>query len=165
MAKKTGTYNQLPAEERNEPEVEIGNEVTDSGTREGDPLEKNDDVVESKKLVAKDKDALTTPSSEHHVNHHNITVDDAIERLGMGKFQLMVLVAVGLCFAADAMQVLMLSFLCEVSLRTGSLPYRTWYSVLAREMPLLKRRHVFQCTSTVRVLITLSKTENVYYRF
>lgn len=32
----------------------------------------------------------------------------------MGKFQLLVLTAAGLCFASDAMQVLLLSFLCEV---------------------------------------------------
>jgi hypothetical protein len=43
-----------------------------------------------------------------------ITVDDAIERLGTGTFQLVVLTAAGLCFAADAMQVLLLSFLSEV---------------------------------------------------
>eukprot|EP00934_Nitzschia_sp_Nitz4_P002900 Nitzschia sp. Nitz4//scaffold57_size113557//13151//14779//NITZ4_003982-RA/size113557-processed-gene-0.151-mRNA-1//-1//CDS//3329554819//2890//frame0 len=43
-----------------------------------------------------------------------MTVDDAIERLGMGPFQLWVLVAAGMCFAADAMQVILLGFLCEV---------------------------------------------------
>jgi hypothetical protein len=42
------------------------------------------------------------------------TVDEAIERLGMGYFQLVVLTAAGLCFAADAMQVLQLSFLSQV---------------------------------------------------
>ena len=59
-----------------------------------------------------DNNVITT------TNHHNsqviITVDDAIERLGTGKFQIIVLVAAGLCFAADAMQVLLLSFLSEV---------------------------------------------------
>jgi hypothetical protein len=43
-----------------------------------------------------------------------ITVDEAIERLGMGLFQCVILTAAGLCFAADAMQVLMLSFLSQV---------------------------------------------------
>ena len=43
-----------------------------------------------------------------------MTVDEAIELLGMGRFQWLVLTAAGLCFAADAMQVLLLSFLCEV---------------------------------------------------
>jgi MFS family permease len=43
-----------------------------------------------------------------------ITIDDAIERIGMGKFQYVVLIASGLCFAADAMQVILLSFLTIV---------------------------------------------------
>jgi MFS family permease len=43
-----------------------------------------------------------------------ITVDDAIERMGMGRFQLKILTAAGLCFASDAMQVMLLSFLSEV---------------------------------------------------
>jgi len=42
------------------------------------------------------------------------TVDEAIERLGMGRFQFVILTASGLCFAADAMQVLLLTFLSEV---------------------------------------------------
>ena len=43
-----------------------------------------------------------------------ISVDDAIDRLGMGKFQYRILVAAGLCFAADAMEVLLVSFSCGV---------------------------------------------------
>jgi MFS family permease len=43
-----------------------------------------------------------------------ITIDNAIERIGMGKFQYVVLIASGLCFAADAMQVILLSFLTIV---------------------------------------------------
>ena len=68
---------------------------------------------ESKKLV---KEGAHNPFLGEGTDDNNleITVDDAIERLGMGKFQLLVLVAAGLCFAADAMQVLMLSFLSEV---------------------------------------------------
>jgi len=42
------------------------------------------------------------------------SVDEAIDKLGMGRFQLVVLTAAGLCFAADAMQVLLLTFLSEV---------------------------------------------------
>jgi putative MFS transporter len=41
-------------------------------------------------------------------------VDDAIERLGYGRFQVRVMIAAGLCFAADAMEVLLLSFLSVV---------------------------------------------------
>jgi MFS family permease len=43
-----------------------------------------------------------------------ITIDDAIERIGIGKFQYVILIASGLCFAADAMQVILLSFLTIV---------------------------------------------------
>lgn len=40
-----------------------------------------------------------------------ISIDDAIEQLGMGKFQNLLLVSAGLCFVADSMEVLLLSFL------------------------------------------------------
>lgn len=48
------------------------------------------------------------------VTQTTISIDEAIERLGYGRFQLRVLVAAGLCFAADAMEVLLLSFLAVV---------------------------------------------------
>jgi hypothetical protein len=53
--------------------------------------------------------AFTTATSST-----TMTVDEAIERLGMGYFQLVVLTAAGLCFSADAMQILLLSFLSPV---------------------------------------------------
>jgi MFS family permease len=40
-----------------------------------------------------------------------ITIDEAIDRLGYGRFQRRILVAVGLCSASDAMEILLLSFL------------------------------------------------------
>jgi MFS family permease len=43
-----------------------------------------------------------------------ITINDAIERLGTGPFQVSILVASGLCFASDGMQVVLLSFLTIV---------------------------------------------------
>jgi len=43
-----------------------------------------------------------------------LDMDEAIERLGNGKFQNDILLAAGLCFAADAMEVLLLSFLSVV---------------------------------------------------
>jgi ABC-type nickel/cobalt efflux system permease component RcnA len=49
------------------------------------------------------------PAADEH-----ITVDEAIERFGLGKFQFYVLTAAGLCFASDAMRILLLSFLCKV---------------------------------------------------
>jgi len=46
-----------------------------------------------------------------------LDIDDAIERLGMGAFQYDILLSAGLCFMADSMEVLLLSFLAVV-LRT-----------------------------------------------
>lgn len=43
-----------------------------------------------------------------------ISIDDAVESLGMGGFQYRILFAAGLCFAADSMEVLLLSFLAVV---------------------------------------------------
>ena len=43
-----------------------------------------------------------------------LSIDDAIERLGMGKFQRNILWAAGFCFAADSMEILLLSFLTVV---------------------------------------------------
>jgi len=43
-----------------------------------------------------------------------LSIDDAIERLGYGRFQVRVMIAAGLCFAADAMEVLLLTFLAVV---------------------------------------------------
>lgn len=40
-----------------------------------------------------------------------VTIDDAIERIGYGVFQYKLLVACGLCFMSDAIEVLLLSFL------------------------------------------------------
>jgi MFS family permease len=57
---------------------------------------------------------LTTEGNEHEDDALLISIDEAIERLGMGKFQYMILFASGLCFAADAMQVILMSFLALV---------------------------------------------------
>lgn len=43
-----------------------------------------------------------------------ITMDEAMDRIGVGPFQYKILMASGLCFAADAMQIIMLSFLTVV---------------------------------------------------
>jgi len=60
--------------------------------------------------------SLKHAQSEDHLTSRNIvySVDEAIELLGMGRFQLFILIAAGLCFAADAMQVLLLTFLSNV---------------------------------------------------
>jgi hypothetical protein len=43
-----------------------------------------------------------------------VQIDDAIERIGIGTFQYSILFAAGLCFMADSMEVLLLSFLSVV---------------------------------------------------
>ena len=43
-----------------------------------------------------------------------LTVEEAIDRLGLGPFQRRILLAVGLCNASDSMEVLLLSFLAVV---------------------------------------------------
>jgi Na+/melibiose symporter-like transporter len=50
------------------------------------------------------------PQSQSSLLH----IDDAIEMLGMGTFQYQILLAAGLCFMADAMEVLLLSFLATI---------------------------------------------------
>ena len=53
-------------------------------------------------------------SNSYPTKKNVISVDDAIEQLGMGGFQTRLLFALGLCFAADAMEILLLSFLAPV---------------------------------------------------
>jgi MFS family permease len=119
-------YDFLPA---GEDEEEDGDDNDNNGLhddalrQEGEVQEDDTNEMVTFKRKAKADDAVKTgtdgdtdtPNDHHHHHHHQvITVDEAIERLGMGPFQIKVLVAAGLCFAADAMQVLLLSFLCEV---------------------------------------------------
>ena len=59
-----------------------------------------------------------TESNEHDENISStvlvMDIDEAIDRLGMGMFQFQIILACGLCFASDAMEVLMLSFLTVI---------------------------------------------------
>jgi putative MFS transporter len=57
---------------------------------------------------------LSEPSQPPNQNSLMVDMDTAIERLGMGRFQREILFAAGLCFAADAMEVLLLSFLSVI---------------------------------------------------
>lgn len=43
-----------------------------------------------------------------------IPIDEAVERIGQGAFQNRILIAAGLCFAADSMEILLMSFLMVV---------------------------------------------------
>ena len=43
-----------------------------------------------------------------------LSIDDAIEQLGVGRFQLLILLASGLCYGSDSMEMILLSFLSVV---------------------------------------------------
>ena len=45
-----------------------------------------------------------------------ISIDEAVNRIGIGKFQHKVLIATGTCFMADSMEVMLLAFLSRVLL-------------------------------------------------
>jgi len=53
-----------------------------------------------------------------------LDIDDAIERLGMGRFQRQLLLSAGLCIAADTMEVLLLSFLTLVVTKEWDLSHQ-----------------------------------------
>lgn len=59
----------------------------------------------------------TSEQAQHHDDDdakRRLSIDEAVEMLGMGPFQYRILLAAGLCFAADSMEVLLLSFLAVV---------------------------------------------------
>jgi hypothetical protein len=58
-----------------------------------------------------------------------ISIDTAVERIGYGPFQWRILVSTGLCFAADAMQIVSLSFLTPVLKHEWDLNNRSAASV------------------------------------
>lgn len=84
-------------------------------------------------------------SSSHYINMNRVSplsrdgkggynyvqIDDAIERIGTGVFQYQVLLAAGLCFMADAMEVLLLSFLSTVLKHEWNLSEREVDSIVA----------------------------------
>ena len=53
-------------------------------------------------------------NSYNRINDEIIAIDDAVDRIGLGKFQLQVLFATGTCFMADSMEVMLLSFLSRI---------------------------------------------------
>ena len=86
----------------------------------------------------------TTIDEFHYTNRSNgndsdptskyryyVQIDDAIERIGTGTFQNQVLLAAGLCFMADAMEVLLLSFLSTVLKHEWNLSEREVDSIVA----------------------------------
>lgn len=61
-----------------------------------------------------------TMSTEEELANENtsplptLSLDDAVETMGYGFFQIRILIATGLCFAADAMQVVSLTFVTPI---------------------------------------------------
>eukprot|EP00531_Pseudo-nitzschia_arenysensis_P014514 CAMPEP_0116157084 /NCGR_PEP_ID=MMETSP0329-20121206/23161_1 /TAXON_ID=697910 /ORGANISM="Pseudo-nitzschia arenysensis, Strain B593" /LENGTH=626 /DNA_ID=CAMNT_0003654179 /DNA_START=197 /DNA_END=2078 /DNA_ORIENTATION=+ len=61
---------------------------------------------------SKETTTTTTNTAAANNNHYQVMdIDEAIDRLGMGWFQIQIVLACGLCFASDAMEYLLLSYL------------------------------------------------------
>ena len=53
-------------------------------------------------------------NEDSEIHENTITVDEAVERIGLGKFQHTMLIATGSCFMADSVQVMLLTFITRV---------------------------------------------------
>jgi putative MFS transporter len=65
-----------------------------------------------------DEDSLLLPripEEDNQEDHYLLNIDEALQRLGMGKFQYRIMVATGLFLAADSCEVVILSFLSHVA--------------------------------------------------
>lgn len=73
------------------------------------PVTSDQSVSETSHLL----DLHTGPNyhSDEVANHKNITVEEAIETIGFGKFQLGILTYTGLAWLADAAEMILLSFI------------------------------------------------------
>ncbi|KAG7348645.1 major facilitator superfamily transporter [Nitzschia inconspicua] len=60
-----------------------------------------------------------------------INIDFAMELIGMGRFQYQILIAAGLCFMADAMEVLLLSFLSPILQQEWTLSGRQMNTIIS----------------------------------
>ena len=104
------TYSEVPAREQEETrECDTASDGDDRPTIGLSSFQDEPDMDSNLPLSPLESDC-----DRDNDNDQTYFVDEAIESLGMGRFQLIVLTAAGLCFAADAMQVLQLTFLSEV---------------------------------------------------
>mmetsp|Transcript_51513 Transcript_51513/g.124389 ORF Transcript_51513/g.124389 Transcript_51513/m.124389 type:complete len:683 (+) Transcript_51513:67-2115(+) len=105
--------------------VNSGEHLDSTTKSEGDNNRRNNNVDNNRNDRSSSNEKLSTGDSNintinpiRNSNDHDaiqyLDIEDAIERLGMGRFQHGVFLACGLCFAADAMEVLLLSFLAVV---------------------------------------------------
>jgi hypothetical protein len=107
FAMATKAYSKVPAHEQEQELVGQGDEDEDGRLTTDVPSLQNEEHPNVPLELAQSDTSLESIDLL-------CSVDEAIERLGMGRFQLVVLTAAGFCFAADAMQVLLLTFLSEV---------------------------------------------------
>jgi predicted MFS family arabinose efflux permease len=77
--------------------------------------EEEDDTLELETTANNNNSEEETPSSSL------LSIHTAVERIGYGPFQVRILVSTGMCFAADAMQIVSLSFLTPVLKREWNL--------------------------------------------
>lgn len=76
------------------------------------PLYQSDDVTTVLSCKSSRYDSLNI--KKEVVQGELLNIDDAINRLGYGYFQVMIVCAAGLCFMADSMEIMLLSFLSRV---------------------------------------------------
>jgi MFS family permease len=64
--------------------------------------------------VVHDSGCIPGDDDDNTATTHSLDIEDAIDLLGMGSFQYRIVLACGCCFAADAMEILLLSFLAVI---------------------------------------------------
>mmetsp|Transcript_27648 Transcript_27648/g.61026 ORF Transcript_27648/g.61026 Transcript_27648/m.61026 type:complete len:151 (+) Transcript_27648:99-551(+) len=107
------TYNKVPAHDQQQPEPEGQGQRNDDEDESHDHDEQLTTYTPQPLVGDPNQDLQLQPeklTDSAAAGDLVLSVDDAIERLGMGRFQLIVLIVAGLCFSADAMQVLQLTF-------------------------------------------------------
>ena len=99
-------------------ETETKVDVEKAEAKKFDKLKKKNEleIVEVHKAEKKKQKLEDDENIDDIGGNYEITVDDAVELIGFGKFQLIALIATGMCFCADSMEIALLSFLSiEVS--------------------------------------------------
>jgi hypothetical protein len=102
----TITTSSLTMTARDYNEVPAGESVDDESEEQQQQHEENGGTTTTTSLEPEHSSEAKGLVKSHHQGpaaDEHITVDEAIERLGLGKFQFYVLTAAGLCFASDAM--------------------------------------------------------------
>lgn len=79
-----------------------------------DSLEATDSISQIAKVTMELDSSLNNSSHLSNGEEFQLSIDDAIDLLGFGRFQYEILCATGLSYAADGMQVILLSFLTPV---------------------------------------------------